>query len=192
MAIPFRMIRASSRRTTLCLPSGDAEADVVYANYGSPEDFNKLKQLKVDVRGKIVLVRYGQNFRGVKAFVAQEHGAAGVHYLFRSDRRWLFSRRSNIRKVRGVPQAAYSAGRSDYMFEFPGDPTTPGIAPRHLPDSKRVSPAEFASAAEDSDHAALLRAMPADSGEPRVGPIRLASGKERCHSPITLARGRRK
>ena len=59
-------------------PSGDVEAEVVYANYGSPADFQKLEQMKIDVRGKIVLVRYGQNFRGVKAFVAQEHGAAGV------------------------------------------------------------------------------------------------------------------
>ena len=68
-------------------PSGDVEAEVVYANYGSPEDFQKLAQMKIDVRGKIVLVRYGQNFRGVKVFVAQEHGAAGVHHLFRSRRR---------------------------------------------------------------------------------------------------------
>src|SRR5205807_5104095 len=59
-------------------PSGEVEADAVYANYGSPEDFKKLDDLKVDVRGKIVLMRYGQNFRGVKAYVAQQHGAAGV------------------------------------------------------------------------------------------------------------------
>src|SRR5262249_24899380 len=59
-------------------PSGDVEAEVVYANYGAPEDFEKLAQMKVDVRNKIVLVRYGQNFRGVKALVAQEHGAAGL------------------------------------------------------------------------------------------------------------------
>src|SRR5215472_2792469 len=39
-------------------PSGDAEAEVVYANYGRPEDFKKLEEMKVDVRGKIVLVRY--------------------------------------------------------------------------------------------------------------------------------------
>ena len=57
-------------------PSGDVEAEVIYANYGTPEDFEKLEKLKVDVRGKIVLVRYGQNFRGVKVFIAQEHGAA--------------------------------------------------------------------------------------------------------------------
>src|SRR5579864_3762540 len=59
-------------------PSGDAEAEVVYANYGTPEDFERLGKLGVDVKGKIVLVRYGQNFRGVKVFLAQEHGAAGV------------------------------------------------------------------------------------------------------------------
>src|SRR6476619_3169369 len=38
-------------------PSGDVEAEAVYANYGTPEDFAKLEQMKVDVRGKIVLVR---------------------------------------------------------------------------------------------------------------------------------------
>src|SRR5258708_35034226 len=51
-------------------PSGDVEAEVVYANYGRPEDFKKLEGLKVDVKGKIVIVRYGGNFRGVRRFVA--------------------------------------------------------------------------------------------------------------------------
>ncbi|HXA86887.1 MAG TPA: PA domain-containing protein, partial [Candidatus Dormibacteraeota bacterium] len=59
-------------------PSGDVEAEVVYANYGRPEDFKKLEDLKIDVKGKIVIVRYGDNFRGVKSFVAEEHGAAAV------------------------------------------------------------------------------------------------------------------
>ena len=79
-------------------PSGDVEAEVVYANYGTPEDFEKLDKMKVDVRGKIVLVRYGQNFRGVKVFVAQEHGAAGVHHLLRSCRRRLATRRQISRR----------------------------------------------------------------------------------------------
>src|SRR5262249_11968987 len=29
--------------------SGDVEAEVVYANYGTPDDFKKLEQMKVDV-----------------------------------------------------------------------------------------------------------------------------------------------
>src|SRR5256714_9942789 len=69
-------------------PSGDVEADVVYANYGSPEDFDKLQKLSVDVKGKIVLVRYGENFRGVESFVAAGDGAGGGGFLSRSGRPW--------------------------------------------------------------------------------------------------------
>src|SRR5213593_5052132 len=59
-------------------PSGDAEAEVVYANYGTAADFQKLADLKIDVRGKIVIARYGQNYRGVKAQLAEQYGAAGL------------------------------------------------------------------------------------------------------------------
>ena len=59
-------------------PSGEVEAEVVYANYARPEDFRKLKQMGIDVRGKVVIARYGQNFRGVKALTAQEAGAAAL------------------------------------------------------------------------------------------------------------------
>ncbi len=79
-------------------PSGDVEADVVYANYGTPEDFDKLDKMKIDVRGKIVLVRYGQNFRGVKVFIAQERGAAGVIIYSDPCGRWLAPRRQISRR----------------------------------------------------------------------------------------------
>ena len=121
-------------------PSGDVEAEVVYANYGSPDDFKKLDQMKVDVRGKIVLVRYGQNFRGVKAFVAQEHGAAGlIIYSDPSDDGW----RRGDKYPQGPwrPDTGVQRGSIGYMFQFPGDPTTPGIASvPSLPDSARIPP----------------------------------------------------
>jgi N-acetylated-alpha-linked acidic dipeptidase len=121
-------------------PSGDAEADVVYANYGSPEDFEKLDRLKVDVRGKIVLVRYGQNFRGVKVFVAQEHGAAGVIiYSDPADDGW--KRGDKYPEGPWRPDTGVERGSVGYMFEFPGDPTTPGVASlSSLPESGRISP----------------------------------------------------
>jgi len=121
-------------------PSGDVEAEVVYANYGSPEDFQKLEQMKVDVHGKIVLVRYGQNFRGVKAFVAQEHGAAGVIiYSDPADDGW--KRGDKYPKGPWRPDTGVQRGSIGYMFEFPGDPTTPGIASvPSLPESQRVPP----------------------------------------------------
>ena len=108
-------------------PSGDVEADVVYANYGTPEDFEKLDKLKVDVRGKIVLVRYGQNFRGVKVFVAQERGAAGVIiYSDPADDGWR--RGDKYPDGPWRPDTGVQRGSVGYMFEFPGDPTTPGVA----------------------------------------------------------------
>ncbi len=121
-------------------PSGDVEADVVYANYGTPEDFEKLDKLKVDVRGKIVLVRYGQNFRGVKVFVAQERGAAGVIiYSDPADDGWR--RGDKYPDGPWRPDTGVQRGSAGYMFEYPGDPTTPGIASvPTLPDSQRTPP----------------------------------------------------
>ncbi len=125
-------------------PSGDIEADVVYANYGTPDDFDKLEKLGVDVHGKLVLVRYGQNFRGVKVFVAQERGAAGVIiYSDPADDGW----RRGDKYPQGPwrPDTGVQRGSVGYMFEFPGDPTTPGIASLpSLPDSKRISPEQSA------------------------------------------------
>jgi len=125
-------------------PSGDVEADVVYANYGSPDDFQKLEQMKIDVRGKIVLVRYGQNFRGVKEFVAQEHGAAGVLiYSDPADDGW----RHGDKYPQGPwrPDTGVQRGSVGYMFQFPGDPTTPGVASvPSLPESKRTPPEQSA------------------------------------------------
>jgi N-acetylated-alpha-linked acidic dipeptidase len=125
-------------------PSGDVEANVVYANYASPEDFKKLEQLKVDVHGKIVLARYGQNFRGVKALVAQEHGAAGlIIYSDPADDGWR--RGDKYPDGPWRPTTGVQRGSIGFMFEFPGDPTTPGIASvPSLPDSKRTSPQQSA------------------------------------------------
>jgi len=125
-------------------PSGDVEADIVYANYGTPDDFDKLAKLNVDVKGKIVLVRYGQNFRGVKVFDAQEHGAAGVIiYSDPFDDGWRRGDKYPVGPWR--PDTGVQRGSVGYMFEFPGDPTTPGVASiPSLPDSQRISPAQSA------------------------------------------------
>ena len=121
-------------------PSGDVEGEVVYANYGTPDDFEKLAKLGVDVKGKIVLVRYGQNFRGVKVFDAQEHGAAAVIiYSDPADDGW--SRGDKYPDGPWRPDTGVQRGSTGYMFEFPGDPTTPGAASiTSLPDSQRISP----------------------------------------------------
>jgi N-acetylated-alpha-linked acidic dipeptidase len=56
---------------------GDVTAEVVYVNYGTPEDYEELAKLGVDVKGKIAIARYGRSWRGIKPKVAYEHGAVG-------------------------------------------------------------------------------------------------------------------
>ena len=121
-------------------PSGDVEADVVYANYGRPDDFKKLKELGIDVKGKIVLVRYGQNFRGVKSFVAEEAGAAGV-IIYSDPIDDGYFKGDMYPKGPYRPETGVQRGSVEYIFEYPGDPTTPDIASiPALPDSQRISP----------------------------------------------------
>ncbi|HSP06853.1 MAG TPA: transferrin receptor-like dimerization domain-containing protein, partial [Acidobacteriota bacterium] len=56
---------------------GDVTGDLVYVNYGVPKDYEELALRGIDVRGKIVIARYGESWRGVKPKVAAEHGAIG-------------------------------------------------------------------------------------------------------------------
>ena len=58
--------------------SGDVTAEIVYANYGLKEDFESLNSMGIDIKGKIVIARYGGNFRGYKAKFAEANGAAGL------------------------------------------------------------------------------------------------------------------
>jgi len=125
--------------------SGDVEADVVYANYGRPEDFKKLVDLKIDVRGKIVIARYGENFRGVKAYVAQEHGAAGL-IIYSDPIDDGYFRGDVYPKGPWRPSSAVQRGSIGYIFEFPGDATTPGVASvPDLPETQRTAPSQSAA-----------------------------------------------
>lgn len=55
--------------------TGDVTGPLVYVNYGIPDDYAELKKLGIDVKGKVVIARYGQSWRGTKAKVAHENGA---------------------------------------------------------------------------------------------------------------------
>ncbi|MBS1505434.1 MAG: M28 family peptidase [Bacteroidetes bacterium] len=58
--------------------TGDVTAEVVYANFGRKEDFEKLQAMGISVKGKVVIARYGGNFRGYKAKYAEAAGAAAL------------------------------------------------------------------------------------------------------------------
>src|SRR5271155_554974 len=126
-------------------PSGDVTADVVYANYGRPEDFKKLDDLGISVKGKIVLTRYGGNFRGVKVYIAQERGAAGV-IIYSDPADDGYFRGDKYPKGPYRPDTGVQRGSVQFLFKYPGDSSTPGIASTpDLPDSKRENPATAAN-----------------------------------------------
>jgi N-acetylated-alpha-linked acidic dipeptidase len=119
-------------------PSGDVTAPVVFANYGTPADFKRLAELGVDVKGKIVIVRYGSNYRGIKVYDAQRAGAAGV---------LIYSDPADDGYFRGDmypngpyrPETAVQRGAVQFLPMYPGDATTPGLASTlDLADSKRI------------------------------------------------------
>jgi N-acetylated-alpha-linked acidic dipeptidase len=126
-------------------PSCDVTAEVVYVNYGRPEDFKRLEDLHISVAGKIVLVRYGMNFRGVKVYLAQQRGAAGVIiYSDPADDGYFQGDKYPHGPWR--PDTGVQRGSVQYMFKYPGDATTPDVASTPgLPASKRLPLSQISS-----------------------------------------------
>jgi N-acetylated-alpha-linked acidic dipeptidase len=119
--------------------SGDVTAPVVYANYGLPGDYEELKKAGVDVKGKIVIVRYGNSFRGVKAKVAEDHGAVGcIIYSDPEDDGYMQG--DVYPKGPWRPVASGQRGSVQYLFDYPGDPLTPGKPA--IPGTPRLKPEE--------------------------------------------------
>jgi N-acetylated-alpha-linked acidic dipeptidase len=133
---------ATSGQTTEQLPvynaysiDGDVTGDLVYVNYGIPADYEELERRGVDVKGKIVIARYGGSWRGIKPKVAAEHGAIGC--IIYSDPRDDGYFQGDV-----YPKGAYrnenGAQRGSVMDMpiHPGDPLTPGVGA--TPNAKRL------------------------------------------------------
>jgi N-acetylated-alpha-linked acidic dipeptidase len=106
---------------------GDVTAEVVYVNYGTPEDYEQLAKLHVDVKGKIVLARYGRSWRGIKPKVAFEHGAVGC-IIYSDPRDDGFYQGDVYADGAWRPGNGVQRGSVMDMPLHPGDPLTPGTA----------------------------------------------------------------
>ena len=96
-------------------------------NYGVPEDYEQLAKLGIDVKGKIVLARYGKSWRGTKAKVAQEHGAAGC-LIYSDPREDGYFQGDIYPKGAFRPPDGAQRGSVMDMPIYPGDPLSPGWA----------------------------------------------------------------
>lgn len=115
---------------------GDVTAELVFVNYGIPDDYKMLEKMGIDVKGKIVIAKYGRSWRGTKPKVAQEHGAVGCI---------IYSDPADDGYMAGdvYPKGSYKNGtavqRGSVMdiVIHPGDPLTPGIGA--WKDAERIS-----------------------------------------------------
>lgn len=105
--------------------SGNASGEVVYVNYGSPADFERLRGMGISVEGRITLVRYGGAFRGLKVKESQDRGAVGV--LIYSDPADDGYMRGDVYPDGPMrPPSAIQRGSVLFLSHVPGDPSTPG------------------------------------------------------------------
>ena len=119
--------------------SGDVTGEVVYANYGRQEDFDELATRHIDLHGKIVICRYGVNFRGVKVYLAEQRGAVGV-LLYSDPEDDGYAKGDPWPAGPWRPETGVQRGAVQYLFKYPGDPETPGVASTlDLPDSARIA-----------------------------------------------------
>nr|MDQ3818323.1 folate hydrolase [Acidobacteriota bacterium] len=118
---------------------GDVTGQLVYVNYGVPRDYDALAERGVDVKGKIVIARYGGSWRGIKPKVAAEHGAIGC--LIYSDPRDDGYFQGDV-YPKGAWRNEYGAQRGSVadMPLHPGDPLTPGVGATK--EAKRLDRAE--------------------------------------------------
>lgn len=115
---------------------GDVTAPLVYVNYGVPKDYEVLAEKGIDVRGKIVIARYGGSWRGIKPKVAAEHGAIGC--IIYSDPRDDGYYQGDV-YPKGAWRNENGAQRGSVadMPVYPGDPLTPGYGSTR--DAKRLA-----------------------------------------------------
>lgn len=115
---------------------GDVTGELVYVNYGVPKDYEELERRGIDVKGKIVIARYGESWRGIKPKVAAEHGAIGC--IIYSDPHEDGYFQGDV-----YPKGAYRSERGAQRGSvldaplYDGDPLTPFIGA--VKDAKRLS-----------------------------------------------------
>ena len=106
---------------------GDVTGDLVYVNYGTPDDYEQLAKLGIDVKGKIAIARYGRSWRGIKPKVAYEHGAIGC-IIYSDPKDDGFYPGDTYPKGAYRPNQGVQRGSVMDMPIHPGDPLTPGRA----------------------------------------------------------------
>ena len=134
---------------------GDVTAPLVYVNYGLQADYTTLANMGIDVKGKIVIARYGRSFRGMKPKIAQEHGAIGC-IIYSDPRDDGFFQGDVYPNGAYRPSDGVQRGSLLDLTVYPGDPLSPGWASE--PGSRRLTMSEAVNMQK-------IPVMPVSSGD---------------------------
>lgn len=114
---------------------GEVEGELVFVNYGIPEDYELLERYGVSVEGKIAIAKYGKSWRGIKPKLAGEKGAiATIIYSDPGDDGYAAG--DVYPKGPFKHESAVQRGSVMDMPTYPGDVLTPGIGA--TADAKRL------------------------------------------------------
>jgi len=118
---------------------GDVTGELVYANFGMPDDYKDLARRGIDVKGKIVIARYGVGWRGLKPKLAQVHGAIGC-LIYSDPQQDGYGQGDTWPKGGWRPADGVQRGSVADMPIYAGDPLTPGVGATK--DAKRLAIAD--------------------------------------------------
>jgi N-acetylated-alpha-linked acidic dipeptidase len=105
---------------------GEVEGELVFVNYGIPEDYEILKRHGISVEGKIAIAKYGRSWRGIKPKLAGENGAiATIIYSDPGDDGYAAG--DVYPKGPFKHESGVQRGSVMDMPTYPGDVLTPGI-----------------------------------------------------------------
>uniref|UniRef100_H3GBG4 Glutamate carboxypeptidase n=1 Tax=Phytophthora ramorum TaxID=164328 RepID=H3GBG4_PHYRM len=107
--------------------TGNVTSSIVFVNFGKQADFEWLVGNNVTLEGKIALVRYGGNFRGLKAMAAEQHGMIGV-LIYSDPKEDGFVHGPVYPDGPWRPEGSFQRGSLTYLSLAGGDPMTPGWA----------------------------------------------------------------
>jgi N-acetylated-alpha-linked acidic dipeptidase len=105
---------------------GDVTAELVYVNQGMPDDYAELEREGVQVKGRIVIARYGGGWRGLKPKLAYEHGAVGC-LIYSDPRDDGYVAGDTYPKGGYRPPDGVQRGSVQDLTLYSGDPLTPGV-----------------------------------------------------------------
>jgi N-acetylated-alpha-linked acidic dipeptidase len=114
---------------------GDVTAELVFVNRGVPADYEELEKMDIDVKGKIVIAKYGGSWRGIKPKVAAEHGAVGC-LIYSDPADDGYTQGDTYPAGAFKPKEGVQRGSVMDMPIYPGDPLTPNVGATK--DAKRL------------------------------------------------------